>query len=75
MCLTYTKSSKSLCLPLLPSNGASLMAQTVKNLPAMRETWFYPWVGKIPWRKEWLSAPVFLLGEFRGQRSLADYSS
>ena len=47
-CLTYTESSKRLCLPLLPSNGASLMAQTVKNLPAMRETWFDPWVGKIP---------------------------
>ena len=25
-----------------------------KNLLAMRETWvFDPWVGKIPWRREW----------------------
>ena len=24
------------------------MAQTVKNLPAVQETGFYPWVGKIP---------------------------
>ena len=31
---------------------ASLAAQLVKNLPAMRETWFDPWVGKIPWRRE-----------------------
>ena len=31
---------------------------------------FDPWVGKIPWRREWLSSPVFLLGEFHGQRSL-----
>ena len=31
---------------------ASLWAQLVKNLPAMQETWFYPWVGKIPWRRE-----------------------
>ena len=31
---------------------ASLVAQTVKCLPAMRETWFDPWVGKIPWRRE-----------------------
>ena len=22
-----------------------------------------PWVGKIPWRKEWLPTPVFLPGE------------
>ena len=27
---------------------ASLWAQLVKNLPAMQETWVYPWVGKIP---------------------------
>ena len=46
------------------------MAQIVKNLPAMRETW----VGKIPWRREGLPTPVFLLGEFHGQRSLSGYS-
>ena len=34
------------------SSRASLVAQLVKNLPAMRETWFDPWVGKIPWRRE-----------------------
>ena len=27
---------------------------------------FYPWVGKIPWRKKWLPTPVFLPGEFHG---------
>ena len=32
------------------------------------------WVGKIPWRKERLPTPVFLLEEFHGQRSLAGYS-
>ena len=31
---------------------ASLAAQLVKNPPAMRETWFGPWVGKKPWRRE-----------------------
>ena len=35
---------------------------------------FDPWVGKIPWRREWISTPVFLPGEFHGQRSLVDYS-
>ena len=35
---------------------------------------FNPWVQKIPWRMEWLPTPVFLLGEFHGQRSLPDYS-
>ena len=27
-----------------------------------------------PWQREWLSTPVFLLGEVHGQRSLAGYS-
>ena len=48
-----------------------LVAQTVKNLPAMQGTWvqslgssqprrpgFDPWVGKIPWRRERLPIPV-----------------
>ena len=31
----------------------SLVAQTVKNLPARQETpGFDSWVGKIPWRRE-----------------------
>ena len=35
---------------------------------------FDPWVEKIPWRRTWQPTPVFLLGEFHGQRSLAGYS-
>ena len=35
---------------------------------------FDPWVGKIPWRREWQSTPVSLPREFHRQRSLADYS-
>ena len=53
---------------------ASLVAKSVKNLPAIQETRFNPWVGKIPWRREWLPTPVFLPGEFHGQTSLAGYS-
>ena len=48
----------------------------VRNMTAkqeMQET-RDPWVGKIPWRREWQSTPVFLPGEFHGQRSLAGYS-
>ena len=33
-----------------------------------------PWVRKIPWRREWQTAPVFLAGESHGQRSLVGYS-
>ena len=44
-------------------NRASLVAQTVKNPPAMWETGFDPWVGKIPWRGTWQPTPLFLPGE------------
>ena len=30
---------------------------------------------KIPWRKDWLSTPVFLPGESHGQRSLMGCSA
>jgi len=39
-----------------------------------RRPGFDPWVGKILWRREWQPTPVFLPGEFHGQRSLVDYS-
>ena len=52
----------------------SLVAQTVKNLPAMLETMFDPWFGNIPWRRKWQPTPVFLSEESHGQRSLAGYS-
>ena len=32
-----------------------------------------PWVGKIPWRREWQPTPVSLPGESRGQRGLVGY--
>ena len=54
-----------------------LMAQQVKNPPAMQETQeprLDPWVGKIPWRRAWQPTPLFLLGESHGQRSLVGYS-
>ena len=46
----------------LQYSWASLVAQLVKNLPAMQETW----VGKIPWKRERLPAPVFWPGQFHG---------
>ena len=51
-----------------------VLAQTVKNLPAMQETRFDPWVGKILWRRAWLPSPVLLPRESHGQRSLTGYS-
>ena len=40
-----------------------------------RRPGFDPWVGKIPWRREWLPTPVFLLKNSIDRRSLTGYSS
>ena len=50
------------------------MAQTVNCLPAMRETRFNLWVGKISWRRKWQPTPVLLPGKSHGHRSLVGYS-
>ena len=51
----------------------SLVAQMVENLPAMPEIWVQS-LGQVgPWRKKWQTTPIFLLGEFHGQRSLVGY--
>ena len=62
------------CYIVMHHFGASPVSQTVKNLSEMRETWVDAQVEKVPWRREWLPTPVFLPGEFHGQRSLAGYS-
>ena len=46
----------------------------VKNLPAMQESCVYSLGQQDPWRRKWQSTPVFLPGDFHGQKSLMDYS-
>ena len=53
---------------------ASLEAQKVKNLPAMQEARVQSLSEKIPWRRQCQPTPVFLTGEFNGQRNLVGYS-
>ena len=52
---------------------SSLVAQLVKNLPAMQETWVQSLGREDPWRRAWQPTPVFLPGESRGERSLVGY--
>ena len=65
--------SLSICLlmdiRLLPCSDyrASLVAQMAKNMPAMQEIGFNPWIRKIPWRRAWQLTPVSLPGESYGQ--------
>ena len=49
----------------------------VKNLQTCLQSGrrgFDPWVGEVPWGREWQPTPVFLPGDSHGQRSLAGYS-
>ena len=61
----FTDSGKSYCSYGINASSydpvfSGIVAQLVKNLLAMRETW----VGQIPWRRETLLTPVFWPGEF-----------
>ena len=58
----------------LQYSWTSLVAQMVKNLPAMQETWVQSLGWEDPWRKEWQPTPVSLPGESHGQRNLVGYS-
>ena len=51
-----------------------MVAQTVKNLPTMRETWLQSLDREDALENGMEPTLVFLPGEFRGQRSLVGYS-
>ena len=53
---------------------ASLVTQTVKNLPAMQQTPVPSLGWEEPWRRDQLLTAVLLPGEFHGQRSLVGYN-
>ena len=46
----------------------------MENIPEKQAIPVPSQVGKVLWRREWLSIPVFLPGVFHGQRSLVGYS-
>ena len=50
------------------------MAQRLKRLPEMPETWVQSLSWEDPLEKEMEAYPVFLLGESHGGRSLVGYS-
>ena len=50
------------------------MAQKVNNLPTMQETQIQSLGWEDALEKKWLPTPLFLPGEFHGQRSLEGYS-
>ena len=59
-------------LPLYPE--VSLVAQTVKHLSAVQETWVLSLGWEDPLEKEMATTPILLPGEPHGGRSLVGYS-
>jgi len=53
---------------------ASLVVNSKESVCQFRKCRLDPWVGKIPWRREWPPTPVLLPGKSHGQRNLAGYS-
>ena len=53
---------------------ALLVAEMVKTLPAMQETWVRSLGQEDPLERKWQSTAVFLSGNSHGQRSLVGYS-
>ena len=55
-------------LPWLSGKGSACQCRRPKRCR------FDPYVGNIPWIRKWQPTPVFLHGEYYGQRSLVGYS-
>ena len=62
-----------MCL-LVISISSFLVAQLVKSLPPMWETQVRSLGGEDGWRRKWHPTPIFLPGEFHGQKCLVGYS-
>ena len=58
----------------MKSSGWARVAQRVKRLPTMRETWVLSLGREDPLEKELATTPVLLPGESHGRRSLVGYS-
>ena len=56
------------------SRDYRVVAQTVKDPPAMWETWVRPLDQEDPPRRKWQPTPVLLAGELHEQRSLKVYN-
>ena len=63
-----------ICVHVFIYSGPFLGAQTVKNLPAMWNTWVRSLGWEDPLEEGMAATPVFMPGESHGQRSLVGCS-
>ena len=59
---------------LYTADGCSVGKEPAWQCRRHKRCGFSLWVGKMPWRKKWQPAPVFLPRKFHGQRILEGYS-
>ena len=52
--------------------GGSVVKNVTANARDARDAGLI--LGKIPWRRKWQPTPVYLPGNFQGQRSLAGFT-
>ena len=57
-----------------PANGGDIRDVGLIKKKKERDVGSIPGLQRAPWRRAWQPTPVFLPGEFHGQRSLAGYS-
>ena len=62
----------TLCDPM--NRGGFTGKESADQYRRCKRLGFSPWVGRIPWKRAWQPAEVFLPGESYRQRSLAGYS-
>ena len=53
------------------STKPKVRGDSTANAGDVRDTGSIPGSGKIPWSRKWQYTPVFLPGNFHGQRNLA----
>ena len=68
------KQAKGLSISLKGNRGFPGGTRGKEPACQCRRLVFDPWVGKIPWSRNWQPTPAFFPGESHGQRSLAGYS-
>ena len=68
-----TLKEPSMASPIVGFQGG-LVIKKKKSAYQCRRHGFNSWIRKIPWRRKWQLAPVFLPGKSHEQKSLAGYS-
>ena len=54
----------------MPSYPGSAVVKICMQCRRYKRCRFNPWVGEMPWNREWQPVSVFLSGKFHGQKSL-----